>query len=289
MKRLVVLIALLLCAWDACAASGSRHFLWRASKGPATIYLAGSVHVLRPQDYPLPAILESTFKDSAGLVEEIDLSHFDAESAQLQMMQIGAYPQGQSLQTGLPAALYQRVTALAQRQKVDMAMIEPMRPWLASIVLLDNELVQRGYDPASGVDIHFSEEADADNKPVIGLEVAAFQFGLLANLPDAVQQDMLVQTLDDTATLDRDMQKMMTAWRTGDTAIMEQELQQEFGAYPQVYQSIIVQRNRSWVPRLENLAASGKRYFVVVGALHLIGPDGVLALLKKDGYTIDQM
>jgi len=290
MPRIAALAALLLCSLCAAAApAGDKHFLWRVSKGDAVIYMAGSIHVLRPRDYPLPDILESTFKASAGLVEEIDLSQFDPESAQLQMMQMGSYPQGQSLATQLPPELYRRVTELAKEQKVDMTMLDPMRPWLASIVLLDNQLTKEGFDATSGVDMHFADEAEALHKPVTGLETAQFQLGMLAKLPDQAQQAMLVQSLEDSADADKQMQAMMDAWRRGDVALLDKQLQAEFGPYPDIYQAILVKRNHSWVPKLESLASSGRQYFVVVGALHLVGPDGVLTSLEKDGYKIEQL
>ena len=276
-------------SWCTTVQAESKHFLWRVSKGTETLYLAGSVHVLRPADYPLPVALEDAFKASAGLVEEIDLVHFDAESAQLQMMKQGSYPSGQSLKTTLPPGVYAQVVELANRQKVDLAMIEPMRPWLASIVLLDNQLEQEGFDPSSGVDIHFADEAEATKKPVIGLEEAAFQLGLLAKLPEAAQQDLLVQSLDESKTFKSEMDELITAWHNGDTEVLEKELKDEFGAYPEVYRAVLVQRNEAWMPRLEQLLASGKTYFVVVGALHLVGPDGLLTRFRKDGYEVEQL
>jgi uncharacterized protein YbaP (TraB family) len=289
MPRIAALAALLFCSLCAAAPADDKHFLWRVSKGDAVVYLAGSIHVLRPSDYPLPEIMESTFRKSAGLVEEIDLTHFDPESAQLEMMKIGAYPQGQSLATQLSPDLYRQVSELAKQQKVDMAMLDPMKPWLASIVLLDNQLVKEGFDPSSGVDIHFADEADAVHKPVSGLETADFQLGMLAKLSDKAQQTMLVQSLQDAGDTDHEMQAMMDAWRHGDTGMLGKELQTEFGPYPDIYQTVLVQRNRSWVPKLESLAASGKQYFVVVGALHLVGPDGVLSMMQKDGFKIEQL
>lgn len=273
----------------AAPADTGKHFLWRVSKGDAVIYIAGSIHVLRKSDYPLPDIMESTFKSSAGLVEEIDLTRFDPESAQLQMMQLGGYPEGHSLKTDLPPALYSRVTALAKEQKVDMEMLDPMKPWLASIVLLDNQLVHKGFDPTSGVDIHFADEAETAHKPVVGLESASFQLGMLAKLPEQAQETMLVQSLSDASNTNQQMDAMMDAWHRGDTTVLAKEQQEEFGAYPDIYQVILVRRNNAWIPKLENLAASGKQYFVVVGALHLVGPDGVLASLEKDGYKIEQL
>ena len=291
MPRILVATALLLLSLSVAAVptDAGKHFLWRVSKGSAVIYIAGSIHVLRKGDYPLPDIMESTFRASAGLVEEIDLTHFDPESAQLQMMQMGSYPQGHSLKTDLPPDLYRQVTALAKQQDVDLAMLDPMRPWLASIVLLDNQLVHKGFDPSTGVDIHFADEAETLHKPVIGLESASFQLGMLAKLPEKAQEAMLVQSLSDAADTDQEMEAMMEAWHRGDTALLAKEQQQEFGPYPDIYQAILVQRNRNWIPQLEKLAGSGKQYFVVVGALHLVGPDGVLASLEKDGYKIEQL
>lgn len=289
MPRLLAVAILLLCCLGASADDGGKHFLWRVSKGDAAIYIAGSIHVLRPGDYPLPDVLESTFKSSAGLVEEIDLSKFDPESAQLQMMRIGSYPPGHSLKTDLPPATYQRVVALAKQQKVHMGDLESMRPWMASIVLLENQLATKGFDPTSGVDIHFSEEAEALNKPSLGLETGSYQLNLLAQLPEKDQEAMLLQSLDQASTAESDMDGMMAAWRHGDTASLEKELKEEFGPYPDIYASILVQRNRNWIPQLEKLAGSGKQYFVVVGALHLVGPDGLLADLQKDGYKIEQL
>jgi uncharacterized protein YbaP (TraB family) len=289
MPRIFAAALLSLFTLSASAVDEGKHFLWRASKGGAVIYVAGSIHVLRKSDYPLPDIMESTFKASAGLVEEIDLTRFDPESAQLQMMQLGGYPQGHSLKTDLPADLYSRVATLAKEQKVDMAMLEPMKPWLASIVLLDNQLVHKGFDPSTGVDIHFADEAESAHKPVVGLESASFQLGLLAKLPEQAQQAMLLQSLSDAGDTDRQMDSMMDAWHRGDTTVLAKEQQQEFGPYPDIYQAILVQRNAAWIPKLENLANSGKQYFVVVGALHLVGPDGVLAKLETDGYKIEQL
>lgn len=289
MRRILSFTALLLCAWCATARAEPKHFLWRVNKGTETLYLAGSVHALRASDYPLPAALEDAFKTSAGLVEEIDLTRFDPESAQLQMMQQGSYPPGQSLKFALPPEVYARVEELAKRQKVDLAMIEPMRPWLASIVLLDNQLEYEGFDPTSGVDIHFADEAEAARKPIIGLEEPAFQLGLLAKLPDQAQQDLLVQSLDESGTLKQEMNELISAWHDGNAGVLEKELKDQFGGYPEVYRAVLVQRNAAWMPRLEQLMASGKPYFVVVGALHLVGPDGLLARFRKDGYQVEQL
>ena len=289
MPRLAAFLAALLLLGSAGAAQAPKHFMWRISDGGHMLYLVGSVHVLRKQDYPLPVELESAYAASDGLVEEIDLGQFDPQSAQVEMMERGSYPAGQSLKTTLPPKLYADVEAEAKRRGVDMGLLDGMRPWMAGIALADSQLVRAGYDSSLGVDVHFSNEAHAGGKPVQGLEEADFQLGLLADLPEAAQEALLRQSLQDAKGFDADMQKMLDAWHTGDAAALEKMLKQDFADYPEIYQPVMVQRNRAWYPKLTQLLKSGKQYFVVVGALHLVGPDGLLAQFRKAGYKIEQL
>jgi len=285
----VIVACCLLLSAGAAIGADARHFLWRISKDGNSLYLVGSVHALRPSDYPLPPAMESAFQTAGTLVEEVDLSHLDAESLQLQMQRRGAYPAGQSLRAALPPELYRKVTERAHKLGMDMDDVDSMRPWLVSIVLLDTQLENAGFDPASGVDIHFADEAMALHKPVLGLEDLKFQMGLLANLPEAVQRDALQQSLDESADFNTEMQALLAAWHGGDTAALEKIMRQDFGDYQQLYQPLLVSRNLTWMPRLESMLMSGKRYFVVVGALHMVGPDGLLAHFEKDGYKVEQL
>jgi hypothetical protein len=170
-----------------------------------------------------------------------------------------------------------------------MEILDRFKPWLVSITLLDAEVMRSGYAAGDGADQHFAGEAQAANKPVIGLEEMKYQLGLLAALPDADQVALVQQALDESTDFDKEMQQMISAWHSGDTAVLDQIMTQEFKGYPEVYRSVLVSRNQAWAPKLESLMASGKQYFVMVGALHLVGPDGLLARFKKDGYTVEQL
>ena len=289
MSRLASCIAALLFLIATLAQADGKHFLWRVSKGGNTLYLAGSVHVLRPSDYPLPDVMEKAFAGSVGLVEEIDLADTDPESTQLDVLKLGSYPEGKSLKSTLPSDVYAKVSKQAGALGVDMAVLDSLKPWLVSVTLLEAQLAKSGYSPADGADMHFSEEAQASDKPVIGLEEVRYQLGLLAGLSDQSQQALLLQAVDESAGFDTEMQQMITAWHTGDTGILEKTLSQDFGGYPDVYRSVLVDRNQAWAPKLEGLIGSGKQYFAIVGALHLVGPDGLLARFKKDGYTVEQL
>lgn len=288
MRTSVLATTLLLFSASPALADG-KHFLWRVSKGADVMYLAGSVHVLRPSDYPLPAVMEQSFKDSAGLVEEINLADMDAEAMQLDMLQTGSYQGGRTLRSSVPLEVYQKLVKRAGEEGLDMTVLDGLKPWLVSITLLDAQLAKSGYASINGADMHFADEAETLEKPVIGLEQPQYQIGLLAGLTDKDQQALLLQSVDESAGFEAEIQGMLIAWHTGDTAALEKDLAQEFGGYPDIYRAVLVTRNQAWMPKLEALLASGNQYFVVVGALHLVGPDGLLARFEKDGYKVEQL
>jgi len=271
------------------AAAPIHHFLWRISKGRDSLYLVGSLHALNPDDYPLPAAMENAFRHSSVLVEEINLTTVDTTGMQQEALRMGAYPRGKSLRTELPPDVYQKVAAGAHKLGIDMRRLDRLRPWLGSIAILDMQLTQAGYSASAGVDHHFADEAQMSGKSIIGLETPRFQLRLLADLPAKVQQDMLLQTLDQAVNFNREMQDLINAWEKGDTAALEKILKHDFGGYPLAYKLLIADRNRAWIPQLKRLMRGGRQYFVVVGALHMVGVDGLLTQFEKDGYKVEQL
>jgi len=265
------------------------HFLWRVSKGRKSLYLVGSIHALNPDDYPLPAMMENAFQHSTALVEEINLTSVDTASMQHEALRLGGYPRGKSLRTELSPAEYKKVAAAAQKLGIDMQRLDRLRPWLGSIAILDMQLKQAGYRASDGVDHHFADEAQMSGKRIIGLETTRFQLRLLAHLPEKVQQDMLLQSLVQAANFNQEMLDLISAWEKGNTAGLEKILKHEFGNYPLTYKLLIVDRNRAWMPRLMHLLRSRGRYFVVVGALHMVGPEGLLARFERAGYKVEQL
>ena len=288
-KRTVSALLILLLSCSGPAWGEGRHFLWRISKGADTLYLTGSVHVLKDSDYPLPEVMEDNFDRSAGLVEELDLGSMNLEDMQIGMYQLGSYPEGKSLKDALPPDMYAKLAVLAGKDGLDMGILDRLKPWLISMTLQNAALAKSGYSPESGVDMHFTAEARDRHKPIIGLEKPSYQVGLLAKLSDQAQQTMLLESMTEGPGSDMQMRTMVDAWKTGDDEMLENIQAMTLGHTPEVYQTILVTRNSNWMPKLESLLASGKQYFVVVGALHLVGPDGLLARFKKDGYTVEQL
>ena len=273
----------------AASAAPAHHFIWRVSKRHALLYLVGSIHTLNPDDYPLPKVMESAFRKSHALVEEINLTVVDPTLVDREALKLGAYPRGKSLQTELPPKMYQQVAASAHKLGIDMQRLDRLRPWLGSIAVLDMQLKQANFNAGDGVDHHFADEAQITGKPVIGLETARYQLDLLARLPAKVQQTMLLDSLEQATKFDAEVYALISAWQKGDAAGLNKIMLQDFADNPLAYQRLIVDRNRTWFPRLEQLARSGRVYFVVVGAAHLVGPDGLLARFEKAGYKLKQL
>ncbi|MGB9429202.1 MAG: TraB/GumN family protein [Gammaproteobacteria bacterium] len=273
----------------AAPAASVLHPLWRVSRGRESLYLAGSIHALNPDDYPLPAVMETAFRHSTALVEEINLTMVDPASMQQEALRMGAYPKGKSLRTELPPDVYQQVATGAQKLGIDMSRLDRLRPWLGSIAVLDMQLTQAGFRASDGVDHHFADEAQMMDKRIIGLETPRYQLRLLAGLPAKVQQDMLLESLNEATRFNLEIDALISAWKNGDNAALEKIMQQDFGNYPLTYKLLIVDRNRAWFPRLRRMLRSERPYFVVVGALHLIGLDGLLASFKKAGYKVEQL
>ena len=131
--------------------------------------------------------------------------------------------------------------------------------------------------------MYFMERARNDGKSVAGLETAHDQISVFEGMSMDAQADYLVSSLEQAHDLPKQVDHMVRAWQHGDTRWFENEMKSELGRDPDLYQSVLVARNRKWVPKIEALLDDDKNYLVIVGTAHLAGRDSVIDLLKKDG------
>lgn len=267
-----------------------KHILWAVQGKQNTVYLLGSVHVLRAGDAALSDVAERAYEDSEQLVMEIDLDD-PGESdpmAMLEVMQRQALlPEGQSLRSVLGSD-YESVNRRAQQAGLDLALFDRFAPWMVATTILQLELAKRGFSPEFGIEQVLARRAAGDEKPVQGLETTAQQIGLLAGMPLPMQKRFLVMTLDESAQLDQEIGELVGAWKAGDTEALAGLLSDEFDEFPDLYRRLTVDRNRAWVGRLADLLDDRDDYLVVVGALHLVGKDSVVDLLEQRGYEVVQ-
>jgi len=279
-------IALTLARVDA----AGRNFIWKAtSPSRGVVYLVGSVHLLTPEYYPLDPAFDDAFSSSDVLIEELDMHEMQAANSQLQMLSRGMLPAGQTLDKVLSADTMSAVV----KKFTDLGMpLEPMKqfkPWLLSLILQGFEWQKAGFDPELGLDKHFYDRAKKANLAVQGLETLAFQIGQFDGLSMPLQDRMLSETLKEMETTQDAVGELARAWKAGDAPAIEQIVLRDLKSEPQMYQRLLVDRNRTWLPKIELLFARPKPAFVVVGAAHLVGGDGLLQMLRAKGYTVTQL
>lgn len=259
---------------------------WHASKAGRNLWILGSIHAGEERFYPLPAVIDDAWRKADVLILETDLNNISASDS-AQIAQMSQLPRGQSLKQVLPPALYQRTVSAAKQLGLAEASLQPMQPWVAAITLTQQALQKAGYQAELGVDHYYASAAARMGVPVRGLERVPEQFAYLAGL-SSLQQDFLTATLDQMKSMDQEIPAMMQAWLDGDGPALQKLLSDEQASpalQEYLQRRLLKERNHNWIPKL--LAMPEANQFLVVGALHLYGPDGILNLLRQQGYQLE--
>ena len=284
----IVVAALTVCTTSAQTPATGKSFLWKVHSGQKVLYLAGSVHALGADSYPLSAAYESAFNSSGTLVEEINLAEAEQLAAAPLLLSKGLYTDGRTFESAVAKDTATLVATRLKNTGIPMEMIRTMKPWMVMLLITAFEAQKAGLDAALGLDKYFFDKARAASKPVLALETAESQIDRFDKMPETLQEQMLRSTLTELDSQQNSVAAMINAWKTGDAAALEKMSLSSFDGYRGAYSSLIVERNNNWVPQIEACMAKPQPCFVVVGAAHLIGPDGLLTLLKKKGYQIEQ-
>jgi uncharacterized protein len=268
-----------------------RHTLWQVQSPTNTVYLLGSLHMLKPEHYPLEDALEGAFSDARHLVTEADLDELESPQVMGSIMLKAAYGEGYSLKTALSPESYglvENATADFAAMGVSMQVLNGFKPWFVAVTIVGLRLQKLGFNPANGVDRFFYKKAKAAGMGLHALETSDFQINLLSTLSDKNQELMLLQTLRDLEVTERLFGDIYAAWRNGDVSGLDRLLTESFKEYPDVYEKLIVSRNQNWVPQIETFLEQDENYLVVVGAGHLIGDQSVVRMLELKGHRVTQ-
>ena len=267
----------------------NRDFIWKASRGQSVVYLVGSVHLLSKDYYPLSPALDKAFKDTDLLVEELHLGQMAQVESQMTILMRGMLPSGQTLDKVVSPATFALVSERVKSLGLPIEPLSRFKPWALALTLLGLEWQAAGFDAELGLDKHFYDQAVAAGKEVQGLETIEFQIAQFDEMSMEEQDRMLASTLRELETEKAAVTTLANAWKAGDAPTVEKIVLQELRKEPGMYQRLLVDRNKNWMPKIEALFSRKGRSFVVVGAAHLVGPDGLLALLKAKGYAIEQL
>ena len=282
----LILLGLLLCV--TVRADGALHSLGELHGKHNTVYLLGSIHVLRPNDYPLAPVVLDAYTHAGSLLMEVNLDEINSEQVQAEMLASAILSDGKTLPDVLGKQRYERAAALAHEIGVELSSFDQFAPWFAAEAISELQLTQLGFQPENGVEMYFMDRARSDGKSVDGLETVHDQISVFQNMSLDAQAEYLLSSLEQAHDLPKEVDSMVRAWQRGDTRWFESELQSDLGHDSDLYQSVLVARNRKWVPKIEALLNSDKNYLVIVGTGHLAGQGSVVDLLKKDGIVATQ-
>jgi hypothetical protein len=260
---------------------------WRIKgKNGGEVALLGSMHALRASDYPLPPLVDELYARADVLVMEIDLDDLDLAAEQATLLSAAVLPVDQTLAGVLDPTVYRVAERRAHELGVDIALLDHAEPWFVAITLLDLGMRKIGFEAERGLEQYFVGKAARDHKEIVGLETLEKQVRIFAALPAAGQRALLKQTLDELDTADATMKELTAAWRDGHLETMTEKLLGDFDDYPELYPALVTERNAAWTAELERLLEDGRRYLVVVGALHLVGRDSVIERLGARGHRV---
>jgi uncharacterized protein len=269
-------------------AAQEKSLLWRVSRDGKSIYLLGSIHYLRQSNYPLNPTILKALDGSKRLVLETDLNSTTTESAQRLTVEKAVYRDGSGLAKNVSAETYEMASRRATELGLDMRILEPMKPWFAAVTMVAIQLQRMGLKPELGVDRHLAARAKTSGKPIGGLDTLEVHLGVFDRLSAKEQESMLRETVAELERLDKYMNDIVGTWVRGDVDGLASFLLTGMQEYPDLYEKILVERNRRWVGEIEKIIGQGSGAMVVVGAAHVVGKDSVVEMLKAKGYEVEQ-
>lgn len=289
-QSLLFLFLLLVTASGAFAASSDKPFLWRVSSENATVYLLGSLHAATIDMYPLPKPLYKAFDESDYVVVEIDVNRTDPQTQLAITQKYGIYGDGSTIDQHISEKTWQKLGAYLKQRQLPEQIFQTMKPWLVNLTITISEFTRLGYDTALGIDQHFLDRAKA--KPVLELETFEQQIKVLSSAGDKQQETDLVVTLDNLHDMAETMTVMRKLWQQGEADGLYEAMRldsEKYPGYQKQWEALLDKRNIEMAKKIKSYLRSNNTYFVIVGALHIGGKNGLINLLDEKPYTIEQV
>ena len=237
----------------------------------------------------MPTVIDAAYDDAEVLIMELDMDDLDSAATQQLFNQSGLLHDGTTLSEVMGEDAYERAAAAAEAIDIPIEMLAQSEPWLAAITVEMMSLYRIGFNPMLGIEMHMTSRAMGDGKPIEGLEEVREQLQFLDGLSLQAQRDMLIQTLEEGAAMSETIDELIHAWRHGDIDTLESGLLESLGQHEELHDVLVTQRNQRWVEQIDELLDDSDDYLVIVGAMHLVGADGVPNLLAEKGVQIRQL
>ena len=265
--------------------------LWKAEGKAGTVYMLGSFHLLTPEDYPLHPQVELAYSEAGRVVFEVDPAEMTAPETMASIQALAKFDDGRTLRSVIPEETAAKLQAFMGGSEAAMASSDAFKPWFMGMNLAVGAMTAAGLNPSLGLDQHFMQRAAADGKPVSGLETVLEQLGALDNSPLEEQAQMLDEALGPPAEMRKKLMELLDIWRSGDdTRLVDMINGEMIDKTPQMYVLLNRDRNLKWLPQVSAMLDSGEgTHLVIVGAMHLIGEDGLVQMLRAQGIDVQRV
>lgn len=270
-------------------ATQPKPFLWKVTTTTNVVYLLGSLHVLKPDDYPLHPAIERAYTDSRTVVFEVNLDTMSTPEAQRMVLAKALYPEGKTLKQHLSSEAYALLKTTVADLGMPLHVFRRYKPWFCAVTLTALTLQKLGFEPAHGIDRYFFDKAKQDRKTILSLETFEEQIGLFSAMTGKDQEAFFQQALQELDVVGTMTDELLQAWKTGDAVTLDRILTSSFADYPDLSQRLLVQRNQAWLQTIKPLLQQQENVLIVVGAGHIGGPQGLVALLRQHGYAVAQL
>ena len=267
-----------------------KSFLWKIQSDANRVYVLGSLHFAKKEMYPLRQEIENAFDQSDFLVVEANVNDIGRVDVQ-KLMESALYPGNDTLEKHVSPEIYERVKKEIGGLGLPPELINKQKPWFLAMTLEALESIKLGLDPKFGIDLYFLLKAEGKKK-ILELESLDYQISLLSGLSDREQELLLLYTLKDFDTMEQELDKMIQAWTSGDVKVMESLMTKsvsEDRRFSFVLEKLIYERNKKMASKIKDFLKAKETYFIIVGAGHLVGNEGIIELLKRDGYRVEQL
>ncbi|WP_161568379.1 TraB/GumN family protein [Anaerobacillus alkaliphilus] len=273
---------------------GSKGVFYEITYGENTVYLLGSIHIGLPNLYPLHEKVEAAYQNSEYLVVEINSNDIDPMEMMEVMFEIGVYQDGTTIQDHISPDLYEELLGTISELGLNEETVTIFKPWLLADMLESTLLENAGFSLELGIDQYFLSKAEIEKKEILSLETIHDQLNLYSMLLPESQEKALKATIEDQDNTIKQIEELMEMWKHGDIhglSKLRTIEEDESGDVVDYFYALTDKRDKEMTAKIEDFLKNGQSetFFVVVGALHLVGENSIIDLLKQQGYEVTKV
>ena len=269
--------------------NGKFSTIWKVSDKDSYVYLAGSVHLLREKDLPIPSAFDAVYEDSEELVFEVDMEKMTNPAVAMEIMKLGSLPEGESLSDRLSEETIKLLNGYLAERSMPSVIFDRFKPGMVYLTLSSLEAARMGARPELGLETTYFKKSQMDGKPSRGLETIEFQMACFDRFEDAQVDEFIKKSIEDIDKGPEAFDSIIASWKSGDADAMAALVVEQTAPTPDVQEVLLIERNKNWITDIEKALEANTKTMFLVGAAHLVGEGSVIELLEAKGLSTEQV